>query len=250
MSDILTVPPRLDRAPAALNRPVLALVLYEGEHTFACKHRVFERAGKPVLGAAQGLSEADARALLVGLGGRGLTPTCANTLATSPTSVAWWVPPGERALLFDPKDQGTRGVARLSGVPVPWPGLVMTASPQGLHVFAVKGRDRPEPQAALYNAPFWNLFSSGLTCRGSVRYPGSCTPEDQAAWETVFFQSVFTGPSRTDRYLNWGQSYEELLDGAVLQGAFPEAVLTPSGSTLGGMLAREAARDVQPRPRA
>lgn len=238
MNEMLLVPPQASdfTRTVHVNRPVLALVLYEGEGAFACKHRIYERAGKPVLGAAQGLRESDVQALLLALGARHLTPTRPNTLAVSPNAVAWWVPPGKHPLLFDAKYAQTASIARLSGVPVPLPGLVMIASAAGLRVFALRGDARPELDTPLMTAPVWNLFKSHVVCRGTAQYPEQYTPQAQEAWETVFFQSVFTGPSRSDRYMNWGGSYEELLEAAIQQGAFPEDVLVPADLTLRDVL--------------
>jgi PRTRC genetic system protein B len=238
MSDLVIIPPHDNTATVKPIKPVFALVVYEGAESFACKHPVYERAGKPILGAAQGLTENEGRTLMESLGGRGLIPTRVNTLATSATSVAWWVPPSQRALLFDAKYAQTASIARLSGVPVPLPGFVMIASPPGLRVYAVRGNERPELRTPLMTAPVWNLFPSDVICRGSVQYPQGCTPEDQDAWEAAFFQSVFTGPSRSDRYMNWSRSYEELLCEALRVGAFPEAVLMPAALTLGEALTR------------
>lgn len=217
----------------ALNQPQLALVLYAGERSFVLKHPLSANAkGQPVMGAGRGVSTGDRQALLQALGAQGLTPVQPNTLATSPVACAWWVPAGERALLFEPKYGQTATVSRLSGVPIPWPALVFIASAARLQVFALRENGRPTLETPLMHAPFWNLFQGGGVCRGSVQYPSACTPDLQGAWEAVFFQSVFTGPSRTDRYMNWGRSYEELLSHALKQEQFPLDVLMPAGVTL------------------
>lgn len=227
-----------DPSAVALPRatpPHLALLVY-GQGRFILKHPVHEQGGEFVLGSGVLLTPQDLDALASLVAGRGLHLTESTTLAVGIQSVAWWVPPSPRPLLFEAKYEQTKSIARLSGVPVPLPGLVMLATPSKLFVYAVKGNSRPQPDTALYHAPFWNMFSGGDMCRGTVKYPQACTPQTQGEWETCFFQSVFTGPSRTDKYIQWGKSYEELLQAAIKQGAFPEDTLMPLGETLGARL--------------
>lgn len=235
----------LDQPPAQVAgptpyHPTLALLFYQQAQgqVEMLKHPVHPgvAGGPPVLGAGGYLSVADQDALLLMLAGAGLRWVNDRTLACGQAQVVWWVPPGKRPLLFDAKYGQTASIARLSGVPVPLPGLVMIAEPGKLRVFALPGSERPGPGTALMHAPFWNIFQAGNVCQGSVKYPQTCTPDDQEAWETVFFQSVFTGPSRSDRYMNWGRSYEELLDTAIAEGAFPERVLVGSGQLLRDVL--------------
>jgi PRTRC genetic system protein B len=229
----LDLPPSEAAAPQPL-RPELALLLYSRQNAhLLLKHPVHTGVdGSCSLGAGQALSTADHGYLMQFLSGLDLQLTQATTLAVGVNSLIWWVPPAERPVWFDAKYQATASIARLSGQPVPWPGLVMRASAGRLQVFALQGQERPTAQTPLMHAPFWNLFAQGVVCRGSVQYPAACTPSLQEAWETVFFQSVFTGPSRTDRYMNWGAGYEALLDQAQRLGHFPDEVLMDAGLTL------------------
>ena len=135
-------------------------------------------------------------------------------------------------MLFDAKYTATKSIAALNGPPVPLPGLVMHATMGNLRIFAVKGQARPALDTPLYHAPFWNMFNTGAMCQGSVRYPAQVRPQDQPSWEGAFFNSVFTGPSRTDRYIDWSRSYQELLERALKNDTFPEEVLMPTGRTL------------------
>lgn len=224
------------REPArALYAPALALIMYQGQgpHEFlALKHSIHDQPGGAVLGAASPLSDADTRALIRTLAGTDLLPVLDTTLAVSPVACAWWTPPAKQAMNFDAKYQGTETVARFTGVPVPHPGLVFIATAQQLRVFAVKGDRKPGLGTELYCAPFWNIFMSNAVCQGTVKYPDRPAPDQQAVWEDVFFRSTFTGPSRQDRYMNWDASYEELLQHATDQGAFPEDVLVSAKLTL------------------
>ena len=236
MSFQVTYPP----SPAELMPrpllPTLALLIYEratqhGSEALLRKHAV-QQGDVFTLGPAQALTRADVNNLTHLLAGQGLQRTRPTTLAVGLQCVAWWRPPGLRPMLFDAKYAQSRSVARLSGIPVPHPGLVFVATPDTLKVYAVAGNGLPTDDTPLMHAPYWNMFPSGQLCRGTTRYPDSCTPTAQDDWETAFFQSVFTGPSRTDRYMNWGKSYEELLDAALAAGTVPEQVLLPAGLTL------------------
>lgn len=222
--------------PQAL-MPTLALLIYErrsahGDEVLLRKHAVQQQGGGSALGPAQTLTRADTEHLTRLLAGQGLQRTRPTTLAVGLQCVAWWRPPGLRPMLFDAKYAQSRSIARLSGTPVPHPGLVFIATPNNLTVYAVPGDQRPTDDTPLMHAPYWNMFPGGALCRGTTRYPTTFTPAAQDDWETAFFQSVFTGPSRTDWYMNWGKSYEELLDAALAAGTFPEQVLIPAGLTL------------------
>ena len=223
--------------PPTVTRPVLALVLYEGDTVRACSHPVHTLpTGTVELGAARALSTEQVDVVLEALGRRTLLPVMPHTLALSSFECAWWVPPGLQVLHFDPKYAGTKEIAALNGTPIPHPGLVMVAGLSQLRIFAVTGTEMPTLETPLWHAPFWNMFASGAMCRGSVPYPRTARPQDQALWETLFFRSTFTGPSRSDRYMQWDRSYQELLEQAVADQVFPEAVLMPVRQTLAELL--------------
>lgn len=224
--------------PIRATPPSIALLMY-GEGQALLKHAVQKVGEGYVLGAGVNLTQPDVQTLVDTLGGRAMIHTQANTLATGVGQVAWWVPPGGRALRFDAKYAQTKTISALSGTPVPCPGLVMVAGAGQLSVFAVTGSERPGPKTVLCHAPFWNMFASGRMCQGSVTYPQEATPSTQAAWEACFFDSVFTGASRTDRYMNWGKSYQELLEHAQRLDYFPDEVLISTKKTLTQTLAGE-----------
>ncbi|WP_189091132.1 PRTRC system protein B [Deinococcus ruber] len=225
-------------APTAF-QPRRTFVLYErgqGQQVALLSHPIHDEPQGFTLGAGSALSSEDVEALLELVSGQGMTLLQPDTLATGSGSVCWWVPPGARALRFDPKYTQTAQIAALNGRLIPHPGLVFHATPGRLCLFAVLGAERPTSTTPLYHAPFWNLFEGGRMCQGSVRYPDTQRPQDQAAWEEAFFGSYFTGASRVDTYMQWGQSYQELLEKALADGVFPEAALMPANWTLGQYL--------------
>lgn len=221
--------------------PVLALIAYANRpgalhDLHLLSHAVHDTASGYVLGAGTPLGDEGVRKLVAMFAGSGMTWAAPDTLATSPTATCWWIPPGARTLRFDPKYTALASIATLSGTPVPHPGLVLFARPGQLQVFAVAGNGRPGRNTSLFHAPFWNMFSGGAMCQGSVRYPETATPDTQVAWEEALFGSMFTGPSRQDRYMNWPEGYEALLRHALGLGHFPGEVLVCAGRTLGELL--------------
>ncbi|KQR25540.1 PRTRC system protein B [Deinococcus sp. Leaf326] len=220
-------------APLRPVPPTLALLIYgQGQEARLMKHRVHDQEEGYTLGAGSVLSSRDRTELANYVLGSGLRWSSAHTLATGAKTLCWWRPPGVLPLLFEAKYKAVESIARLSGQPVPHPGLVFSAQPGSLSVFAVRGAERPTPQTPLMHAPFWNMFSDGRMCQGTVRYPKEITAAAQDDWEAVFFSSHFTGASRTDKYMEWGRSYQELLEHALEQGSFPDGVLMPTGRTL------------------
>ncbi len=221
-------------------RPTLALILYTGaaSHSLTLKHRVLRRAqpGQQAehltFGPGTALTTKETHQLIQALTGTDLIPVSPHTIAVSPTATAWWRPPAPQAMQFTPKHDGNATITRYSGLPLPHPGLVFIASPGTLRVYAVNGTDRPTLDTPLHHAPYWNLFASGQVCRGSTPYPPTAAPDTHPAWEHAFFSSTFTGPSRSDRYIHWDASYEELLQDLASRDAFPDAYLLPARKTL------------------
>lgn len=217
----------------------LALILYGNDKdTVLCKHPVLQgKKGQSMLGEAHLVTDADRRRLLQALGRETLVLVQHNTLALSPNACAWWRPAQAGAMYFDAKYEQTRSIARLSGIAVPHPPLLFIAQAgQSLEVYALRENQRPNATTPLCHAPYWNVFKDARMCRGSVRYPQTATPESQPDWEQAFFQSTFTGPSRADVYMNWGKSYEELLEHTLELGHFPAQVLKDAGTTLAEVL--------------
>ncbi|CAM3924045.1 PRTRC system protein B [Deinococcus frigens] len=224
--------------PPSVYHPQLALIVYASAHgAFLLRHPVHDTSHGFETGSGSALSGTDVDTFMQAASQASMTFTQANTLAAGPGRVAWWLPPGSRALTFEPAYEGTKSLASLNGTPIPHPGLVFVAGAGSLRVFAVRGRGRPTAATALCHAPYWNLFGDGRMCRGTVAYPKSATPADQQVWEAAFFGSAFTHPSRTMKDTHWGVSYEELLRRAVDDGAFPQTALMDAGLTVRGALA-------------
>lgn len=124
-----------------------------------------------------------------------------------------------------------------SGV-VPHPGLVFAVSGRVWKVWAVKGSARPAPQSELFQAPYFNVYSSGSICKGNVLLPDGATVEKINAWNESFFDSFFTHPNVTGKLVKYQGGacsfWRDMLDGGYAR--FPQRVLVPIGATLNDLV--------------
>lgn len=220
-----------------------AVLAYRGASgtALATLHPVHRVEGESVIGAGQPLTPRKAialsRALLPRAAQAGFLP--ANLLYQDGDLMLWWEPPQRRHVAFrvDAEHEGLLGGAE-RGEAVPHPGLVFAASSRVWSVWAVRGRQRPTPQTALYQAPYFNVNGQGAICQGSVPRPQGTTVERIAAWNDAFFRSYFTHPNVAGTLVRHaGGAYalwRELLDGR--HARFPARALVPLNTTLGALL--------------
>jgi PRTRC genetic system protein B len=233
-----------------------AVLVYTNTHgrAFATRHFVDEHKGAPSIGPGQPLSDGDYRNLVKALGPKerpGMQWNDPRVLATGLGRMMWWSAPKERSLFFktSPHIKGTfdgRGL-------VPCPGLVFMGSERSLYVFAFKGQACPTQETALYQAPFFNVWSSGQVCTGNAALPEEHQRGDPGSWEQMFFGSHFTHPNFSERdRLTLGihpvDFWKGLID-APPEG-FPEEVLVPLDINLGHLLELDAVSSLHQRPRA
>jgi PRTRC genetic system protein B len=167
-------------------------------------------------------------------------------------SLIWWRAPGPARLFFDctkaaagDQSQDKAGAAligRRNGI-VPHPGLVFAIAGGKWFVYAVKGDARPDPAAALWRAPYFNVWNSGQICTGNVRLPETLSAQSLAVYERAFFDSEFTHPNiRGAERLVAGGAYtfwRELLDAGPKLKSFPaEKKLIDQKLTLQGLAKR------------
>ena len=220
-----------------------AVLIYRGASgsALATLHDVHHVEGEAVIGAGQPMTPRKAielsRALLKRVAHGGFLP--ANVLYMDGDLILWWEPPARRHVTFRVADSHADLFGgRERGESVPHPGLVFAASTRVWRVWAVKGRERPTPQTALYQAPYFNVNGQGQICQGNVPRPEGTTIDKIQIWNAAFFRSYFTHPNvpaklvkhRSGAYAFW----RELLDGRFER--FPERVLVPAKSTLGELL--------------
>lgn len=237
-----------------LSAAVLIYTNVGSGHAFATKHSVDAYAGRPVIRAGSPFTEDNYVALV-----RALAPAeqpqvrwCdRRLLAQGLGRTIWWNPPQTRSMFFqksshNPKTFSGRGQC-------PSPGLVFMATDKALYVFAFAGKDAPTQGTALYQAPFFNVWSTGQVCVGNAIRPGEDQRESMDAWERMFFGSHFTHPnfSEKDR-LTLGVDptdfWKKQLD--TPDTTFPEAVLCPLKLTVADLLAVDSLNKLHARQRA
>lgn len=120
---------------------------------------------------------------------KGLLP--ANVLyldAQAEGFVVWYTPPMETELFFVPDLQLPTGKAHI-------PAMVWKASKNSLHVYALKGKSKPNANTPLYHAPYFNIYDSGNVCMGTVQITidrFTRLEDFISKWETYFFNSYFS----------------------------------------------------------
>jgi len=220
-----------------------AVLIYRGASggALATVHEVEHIDGEPVIGAGRAMTPrsalALARALLKRAAHGGFLPD--NVLFVAGDLILWWLRPAVRHVAFHVSE---RDAERLGGIErgeaVPHPGLVFAASNREWRVWAVKGSQRPTPATALFQAPYFNVDAGGHICQGNVPKPDGSTAEKIEAWNDAFFRSYFTHPNVAAKLLRYpGGSYafwRDMLDRRFTR--FPQRVLMPLNTTLGGLI--------------
>jgi PRTRC genetic system protein B len=75
------------------------------------------------------------------------------------------------------------------------PALLWNATKTDLYVYALRSPDKPTIKTALYHAPFFNLYSDGKVCMGTVDTDMQDVLSLQdfiRTWEQYFFNSYFS----------------------------------------------------------
>ncbi len=100
----------------------------------------------------------------------------------------WHTPAQTRRLLF------TDNTGLKNGT-YPVPTLLWKAGTQSLEIFALKQNNRPTMQTALYEAPYFNIYSDGKVCMGTVNIDLDHEENLDSLmnkWELYFFNSRFS----------------------------------------------------------
>jgi PRTRC genetic system protein B len=178
-----------------------AVLLYRNDHGnrfMATVHGVVQKEtdGTPLLGSGQLLSMAALRELTKQLGASCRAEFLPeNVLARTPELIAWWTPAAARHMFFRDGSE----LADFSGNLFPHPALLFVVRNGVLFVRALPNNRRPNPDARLAAAPYWNIDSDGAVCAGTMRAPKSLTVASIPAWQQAFFQSEFTHPGGAGR---------------------------------------------------
>src|SRR5690554_6206397 len=109
-------------------------------------------------------------------------------LSSTPYGLAWWMPKGERDIMFrtDNKNIVTHTVT--------FPTVVGIYLRGTLHFAVTKGgkSTRPSAETPLFHVPLPNLYEGGTFCRGSAQVPSSARQENIPAWTSFLFDTVNT----------------------------------------------------------
>lgn len=159
---------------------------------------------------------------------KGVLPV--NVLFVNPDKqgyAVWYTPPQKRYLLFIGKLTIPCGEAFV-------PAMVWKAGRDGVSVFAIRGKNRPQNNSVLYHAPFFNINYNGAVCMGNVRIDIERTThleEFMFKWEQYFFNSYFSHTLQGGSIIDG--NIVQLWQGLVSSAAkFPEDVLTKSNYKL------------------
>lgn len=153
----------------------------------------------PAIGPGRLLDRATLNDLLRSVSGlpqkREILP--ANVLFHDAGRMVWHIPASRRPIWFSDKYAGLNKTIKafgpeMNGQEVLHPALLFVAEPGRLSVFALAGSDRPVASTPVFRAPYFNLYSSGLMCRGNVRLPDMLSIADMPLWEKGFFDTQFT----------------------------------------------------------
>lgn len=181
--------------------PQKALVVYksvaEEQDTYV---EAYDMDDNGCLMNAHPLSESECAALALSLASskqlrtdylqcRGLIPEKVLYTATGINGFALWYTPPQSVPLHFKEQLGIP--CALASVPA----LVWKAGKDEVGVFAIKGGKKPDENTPLYHAPFFNVYSSGKVCMGTVDvdFEGDYFLETfMAEWENNFFNSYFS----------------------------------------------------------
>jgi len=152
----------------------------------------------PQLGAARPIDRRFVRSLA-----RSLSPRKAaveilpdNVLACTDDVLLWWLPASRRPMYFETaKREDEDTVAVLNRRPIAHPPLVFMVDPSGLTVRALATNERPTAETPLMIAPYWNVYSHGGVCLGSMKHPRTLSVSAIRGWEDGFFDSKFSHPN-------------------------------------------------------
>jgi len=120
---------------------------------------------------------------------KGLLP--ANVLFLDPQAegyAIWYTPPMAADLFFVDGLKIPSGKACL-------PAMVWKADKNSLHIYALKGKSKPNADTTLYHAPFFNIYESGNVCMGTVQLTidrFTRLEDFMSKWEAYFFNSYFS----------------------------------------------------------
>jgi len=153
-----------------------------------------------------------------------------RVLARTPDVVVWWSPASQRRMFFSDRNSARAG--ELNAKEYPHPPLLWRANGRRIWLRALTHNQRPERNAQLYTAPYWNTYDNGSVCTGSMKIPESKGVSVIDKWEESFFRSAFTHAAGVTKHSLYPCDVLEMWK--TLQGKqhFPVEYLAPAEQTL------------------
>lgn len=144
----------------------------------------------------------------------------------------WYTPPQEVPLFFASALGINSGRGKV-------PAMVWKAGREELAVFAIKATKKPHSKTKLFHAPFFNVYTEGRVCMGTVRIniTESARLEDFVGqWENYFWNSYFS--HLMGEFNPVTENIVQLWQAQVSTGRiFPTQILKPTNFTLQNLLA-------------
>lgn len=145
--------------------------------------------------------------------------------------VIWHTKAMSREMFFVEKVEIPNGKANV-------PPMLWVANRNKLSVYALATNRRPTEKTTLYHAPFFNVYTDGTVCMGTVdvRIKKTASLEEfTTAWENYFFNSYFSHLMQDHNPIkgNCVSLWKRLINTNL---PFPKEVLTKSSRTLKDLL--------------
>lgn len=226
-----------------------AILLYRASsgsnaHAHATVNPIAEHEGRMSIQPGRLVTEADLASLVKGLSLSreigGIQWLDHSVLAHGGGRTIWHTPACSRTMFFDCSEHMRKRFKKAGTAPTP--ALVWMTYNNLLYCYAVKSAGRPSREDALFQAPFFNVWSNGGVCRGSADFPKPDGDESPEKWVDAFFNSVFSHPNFTQKdRLILGEDPTEFWEGLVSAPprAFPKKRLVPLPLKLGDLLEPE-----------
>lgn len=120
---------------------------------------------------------------------KGILPNRVLHINTDESGQVIWYTPAQKVGLFFGNSLGiVNGLASV-------PSLIWKAGKDSLFIYAYKGERKPSEATQLYHAPFFNLYSNGGVCMGTVNLDiqkCTCLEDFISTWEHYFWNSYFS----------------------------------------------------------
>ena len=108
-------------------------------------------------------------------------------LASVGKNTLWYVPSKRREIFFSCDN---KKLMAISGKMFYYPAMIFFTNGKKLYVYCLSSDERPTIDTILYEAPFWNVSTTGRVCLPHID-AGNHTIDE---WEAIFFKSAFSHP--------------------------------------------------------